>query len=91
MGISPYSRPLPRLFSHSRLKIAREDDVQILLNGEPMTIAGGTVTELLRLLGIESERVAVELNLEILPKARYGTTALSDGDRIEIVHFVGGG
>jgi sulfur carrier protein len=65
--------------------------MQILVNGEPTAMAGGTVSELLRLLGIEPERVAVELNREILPKARYGSTTLSDGDRIEIVHFVGGG
>jgi thiamine biosynthesis protein ThiS len=65
--------------------------MQLLVNGEPTTMEGGTVAELLRLLGIEPERVAVELNREILPKARYGTTALSDGDRIEIVNFVGGG
>jgi len=42
-------------------------------------------------LHIDPRRVAVELNMEILPKADYETTALSDGDRIEIVHFVGGG
>jgi sulfur carrier protein len=49
-----------------------------------------SVTALLGTLGIEPLRVAVELNLEILPKAEYGTE-LKEGDRLEIVHFVGGG
>ncbi len=41
--------------------------------------------------GIDPRRVAIELNLEILPKTDYGTTSLRDGDKIEIVQFVGGG
>lgn len=73
------------------MKHMLEDGMEIIVNGEPTNVAGGTVTELLRLLGVEPERVAVELNMEILPKAQYGTAVLSDGDRIEIVHFVGGG
>jgi len=65
--------------------------MEIVLNGESRAVACRTVTELLELLGIDPRRVAVELNMEIVPKAEYGTTSLSDGDRIEIVHFVGGG
>ncbi|MEA5115843.1 MAG: sulfur carrier protein ThiS [Geobacteraceae bacterium] len=65
--------------------------MDIMLNGESRSVACRTVTELLELLGIDPRRVAVELNMEILPKADYGTRALSNGDRIEIVHFVGGG
>ena len=53
--------------------------------------AGKTVGSLLARLGIDPRRVAVERNLEIVPKARYDDTALAEGDRIEIVHFVGGG
>ena len=65
--------------------------MEIMVNGESRTVACGTLTELLVLLGVDPRRVAVELNLEIVPKAEYGTTVLSNGDRIEIVHFVGGG
>ncbi len=45
----------------------------------------------LKEIEIDPQRVAVELNLDILPKGEYDTTQLKDGDRIEIVHFVGGG
>ena len=66
--------------------------MRILLNGETMETADGcTVEELLRQLGISRERVAVELNADIVPKAGYERQLLSDGDKIEIVHFVGGG
>ena len=49
------------------------------------------IQEFLRTLGIDPGRVAVELNLDILPKTEYATTTLREGDKIEIVHFVGGG
>jgi len=65
--------------------------VQILVNGERKDIEPLSVLELLELLEIDPIRVAVELNLEILPKPAYESTTLQDGDRIEIVHFVGGG
>lgn len=63
----------------------------IEVNGEKREIGSLTVIGLLGLLEIDPRRVAVELNLEILPKPEYETTTLQDGDRIEIVHFVGGG
>ena len=50
-----------------------------------------TVSGLLTQLGIQSGRVAVELNLEILERLDYGKTELKDGDKLEIVSFVGGG
>jgi sulfur carrier protein len=53
---------------------------------EPMSVAA-----FLGSLGIDPRRVAVELNLDILPKGEYDSTTLKDGDRLEIVHFVGGG
>jgi len=63
-----------------------------MLNGEPAETAGGsTVGMLLNQLGVGRERVAVELNADIVPKADYEKRLLSDGDKIEIVHFVGGG
>lgn len=66
--------------------------MQIVLNGENTEIANGySVSGLLEKLGIGLERVAVEVNMEIVPKANYDIHLLADGDRIEIVHFVGGG
>ena len=66
--------------------------MQIVLNGDPVETADGTtVAELLHQIGVSRERVAVELNADIVPKAEYEKQLLSDGDKIEIVHFVGGG
>jgi sulfur carrier protein len=66
--------------------------MQIRLNGEPYEGPEAmTVAELLERLEIETPRVAVELNLDILPKTEYAATRLKDGDRLEVVHFVGGG
>ena len=52
---------------------------------------GSTVVDLLAQLGLGEQRVAVELNLEIVPRARHAETRLGDGDRLEIVTLVGGG
>ncbi len=66
--------------------------MQIVLNGETRTVAQGlTVAGLLAELGIDARKVAVERNLEIVPKSVFATTALAEGDRLEIVHFIGGG
>jgi len=65
--------------------------VLIVVNGEQKEIGPLSVLGLLEMLEIDPRRVAVELNLEILPKPDYATTTLEDGDRIEIVQFVGGG
>jgi len=65
--------------------------VDIAINGENRSVSARTVKELLDSLEIDAKRVAVELNMEILPKADYVTRTIADGDRIEIVHFVGGG
>jgi sulfur carrier protein len=65
--------------------------MEITVNGNRSTIDKMSVIAYLRTLDIDPKRVAVELNLEILPKADYETTVLNDGDRIEIVQFVGGG
>jgi sulfur carrier protein len=65
--------------------------VLIFVNGEPQTIEPATVFAFLEALAIDPRRVAVELNLDILPKTAYETTLLNEGDRVEIVHFVGGG
>lgn len=66
--------------------------MHIVLNGEPRTLAPGlSVSSLLQELGIDARKVAVERNLEIVPKSSFETTTLGDGDRLEIVHFIGGG
>lgn len=65
--------------------------MQIQINGEYREVLSKTVVDLLESLGIDPKRVAVELNMEILPKAEYSEKAIADGDKIEIVHFVGGG
>jgi thiamine biosynthesis protein ThiS len=64
----------------------------ITLNGEPFTTEGPlTIADLLARLDIDGARVAVERNIAIVKRDRYATTEISDGDRIEIVNFVGGG
>lgn len=64
----------------------------VTVNGEAWDVAPGTsVQGLLLLLGLEPTKIAVERNLEIVPKSQYEATILCDGDRIEIVQFVGGG
>jgi thiazole synthase len=66
--------------------------VQIVVNGTPRAAApGSTVASLLAELSIRAERVAVERNLDIVAKERFADTALAEGDRIEIIQFVGGG
>jgi thiamine biosynthesis protein ThiS len=64
----------------------------ILVNGETRAaVPGATVMDLLRELGLDSGRVAIERNLEILPRQKWTETAVEAGDRYEIVQFVGGG
>ena len=65
--------------------------MEIVVNGETVTIAAMPVLSYLRSIAVDPLRVAVELNQDILPKTEYGTTMLNEGDRVEIVHFVGGG
>ena len=65
--------------------------MQITINGEERQYPGGTILDLLQSLSLDARRVAVELNLDIIPKGEYGERAINEGDRIEIVHFVGGG
>ncbi|MEO1252088.1 MAG: sulfur carrier protein ThiS [Pseudomonadota bacterium] len=66
--------------------------MNIRLNGEPFSYDGSpTVAGLIGELRLEPRKVAIERNLEIVPKSLYGETPIADGDRIEIVQFVGGG
>lgn len=69
-----------------------QDTIQIQVNGEVRTWRrGATVAELLQDLAIGTDRVAVELNLEILDRAAFPQRPLMDGDRVEILSFIGGG
>ncbi len=62
------------------------------INGEQRNLeAGSTLAGLVASLGLDPRKVAVERNLEIVPRACYAQTHLAEGDRIEIVHFIGGG
>lgn len=64
----------------------------LVLNGESRVMqAVRTVSELVAALGLDARKVAVERNLEIVPRSLYARTELADGDRLEIVHFIGGG
>lgn len=66
--------------------------ISLLVNGETRELAAGaTLSALLIELGLEPKKMAIERNLEIVPKSLYAETELADGDRIEIVQFVGGG
>ncbi len=66
--------------------------IAITVNGEPRAIApGDTVAALLRAIGLDTRKVAVERNEEIVPRSTYDSVALTPGDRLEIVHFIGGG
>jgi thiazole synthase len=66
--------------------------MKLVINGEDRTVEGPlTLSMLVEQLGMKSDRVAVELNLDIVPRERWLGTQLAEGDRLEIVHFVGGG
>jgi sulfur carrier protein len=66
--------------------------VAVHVNGEPKELpAGTTVAALLTELALGTGRCAVEINQQIVPKSSHGERALADGDRIEVVTFVGGG
>ena len=66
--------------------------MRLHVNGEPREFEGPmTVALLVERLGLDARKVAIERNLEIVPRSTYGATAVGDGDRLEIVNFVGGG
>lgn len=66
--------------------------MRLLLNGEERDVAEVvTIADLVGALGLDARKVAVERNLEIAPRSTYAETQLEDGDRIEIVTFIGGG
>jgi thiamine biosynthesis protein ThiS len=65
--------------------------MNLIINGEAQFSAAETLTALVAGLGMKPDRVAIELNREIVPRDEWPQTRLHDGDRLEIVHFVGGG
>jgi sulfur carrier protein len=66
--------------------------IKIQLNGEPYSLKGDDrLTTLIDGLKLKPGRVAVELNREIVPKAKWGEVRLRDGDQLEVINFVGGG
>ena len=66
--------------------------VEIRVNGESRRVPGGiSIAEMLKEIGINPQKVAVERNLEIVPRSNFAEVRIADGDAYEIVHFVGGG
>ncbi|WP_366511498.1 sulfur carrier protein ThiS [Maricaulis sp.] len=66
--------------------------MQLTVNGDGRKVDPDTsVSDLVGLLGLDGRKIAVERNLAIVPRSQYDQTVLADGDRIEIVAFVGGG
>ena len=65
--------------------------MHIQLNGEDAQVAAKNLSELVAELGLERRMIAIERNLEVVPKSAYGTTLLEENDRIELVHMIGGG
>ena len=66
--------------------------MRIEINGEPRNVADESyLSDLVSELSLPPERVAIELNKEVVRRADWATTLMTEGDRIEIVHFVGGG
>ena len=68
------------------------ESLSIQVNGEPRRVtSGASIVDMLREIGLDPAKVAVECNLEIVPRSRLGDVEVRDGDAFEIVHFVGGG
>ncbi|HZE27493.1 MAG TPA: sulfur carrier protein ThiS [Terriglobales bacterium] len=66
--------------------------MKLVINGEDRSVQGPlTLKGLVEQLGMKTDRVAVELNRDIVARDRWSQTQLAEGDRLEIVHFVGGG
>ena len=66
--------------------------MKLIINGEEREFPSlSSLSDLLAQLGMKPDRVAVELNRDLVPRTRWDSTPLSEGDKLEIVHFVGGG
>ena len=72
--------------------MATDTIIQVSINGETRQVAAGsTIASLVAEIGLDPARVAVERNLEIVPRSTLGQVEVAEGDAFEIVHFVGGG
>jgi sulfur carrier protein len=79
-------------FSASPAETPLKDPMNITLNGEKKEVPDNvTILGLLEFLKIQNQRVAVELNLEIVKKDKYGATTVQEGDSLEVVSFMAGG
>ncbi len=67
------------------------DTIDIQLNGETRSVSAINLAQLVTELGLEQRMIAIERNLEVVPKSQYDVTRLEEGDRIELVHMIGGG
>jgi thiamine biosynthesis protein ThiS len=68
------------------------DLITLTVNGAPMDLpAATTVAALLATIGLDTRKIAVERNREIVPRSTYAAVTLAPGDAVEIVHFIGGG
>ena len=65
--------------------------MKVFVNGEPREVETSTLADLITELDLPVARIAIELNREVVRRSDWGSTILKDEDRIEIVHFVGGG
>ncbi|OYV40116.1 MAG: thiamine biosynthesis protein ThiS [Acidocella sp. 20-61-6] len=79
-------------FFRRNLKGTTLTKLRLNVNDEPREVtAGASVAELLAELGLDTRKVAVERNREIVPRSTYAKVRLAEGDALEIVHFIGGG
>ena len=91
--------PTPQISYEATRRCRRHDLIyfigaillRIQVNGEPLESSAATVLALVEELGLDVRKVAVERNLEIVPKSLHASTSIAEGDRIEVVQFVGGG
>ena len=65
--------------------------MSLMINGEQVEAAGKTLSDYLKEAGYDTRGIAVERNCEVIPRSRYDSTILKDGDQVELVHCVAGG
>ncbi len=66
--------------------------MKIILNGEEINLDQiSNIFDLVKKFDLDTKKVAVERNLEVIPQSEFGETNINEGDRIEIIHFIGGG
>ncbi len=71
---------------------AQKEMISVTVNGDARPVAAGSsISDMLQAIGLDPRKVAVEHNLEVVPRSALGEVRVSEGDRFEIVHFVGGG